>query len=145
MTRTTILRPMLLAAAVFSAAGGYIHLREWLDTYRGLPASVPGGWVVRIGFVVNAGASFVLAAALLLVAVKFSRLLIPTLLASIGFQAGSLGVLIASRTSSVFGWSEPVWTLGANQIRAVEIGALLALAVTGALATATRRSVLAPS
>jgi hypothetical protein len=130
---------MLLAAAVFTSAGGYIHLREWLDGYRGVPESVPGGWVVRTGFLVNAGASFLLAAALLLVAVKFQRLLIPALIASIGFQAGSLAVLIASRRGTVFGWSEPVWTLGANQTRAVEIGALLTLAIVGALATATRR------
>ena len=131
---------MLLAAAAFSTAGGYIHLREWLDSYRGVPASSPGGWVVRIGFPVNAAASLLLAIALLLVATGLPRLVVPALVASIGFQAGSLGVLIATRTGSVFGWSEPVWTHGADQTRAVEIGALLALAAAGALFTATRTS-----
>ena len=141
MTRTTVLRPMLLAAAIFSAAGGYIHLREWLEGYRGLPASTPGGWVPRIGFLVNAGASFLLAGVLLLVAFKLRRLVVPAVIASIGFQAGALAALIVSRTDSVFGWSEPVWTLGANQTRAVELGALAILGVAGGLAAATRRPV----
>ena len=44
---------LIVVAAVFVAAEG-IHLREWLDTYRHVPASVPGAAVVRVGFPVNA-------------------------------------------------------------------------------------------
>ena len=145
MTRSTILRPMLLAAAVFTAAGGYIHLREWLNTYRHLPASAPGAWVVRLGFPVNAAASLVLAVALVLAATKLPRLGVAAFMATVGFQASSLGVLIATRTGSVFGWTEPIWTPGANQSRAVEIGALFTLGVLGALFVATRPTAMAPA
>ncbi|MEY2403444.1 MAG: hypothetical protein QOD38_995, partial [Acidimicrobiaceae bacterium] len=52
--------------------------------------------------------------------------------------AASLGSLILSRTGSVLGWKEPVWTDGANQARAVEIVALVALA--GVIAVNVLRS-----
>src|SRR4051812_41373092 len=42
--------PLILIAALFVLAGGYVHLREWQDTYRSLPSIVPGRDVVRIGF-----------------------------------------------------------------------------------------------
>jgi hypothetical protein len=63
--------PLLLSAALFTAAGGYVHLREWVHTYRAIPASAPGSALVRIGFPVNAAASAVLALAL--VACAFHR------------------------------------------------------------------------
>jgi hypothetical protein len=44
------------------------------------------------------------------------------------FEAASLASLILSRTGSVLGWKEPVWTDGANQARLVEVIALVALA-----------------
>jgi hypothetical protein len=44
----------------------------------------------------------------------------------------------------VFGWSEPVWTHGADQTRAVEIGALLALAPAMAIAPMASRRARGP-
>jgi hypothetical protein len=120
----------LLAAAAFVGAGGFIHLREWRDTYRHIPASVPGADVVRIGFPLNAGLSAVLGVALVVAAFAASRALIGLVaVAAAVFQAGSLATLILSRTGSVLDWSEPIWNPAANQTRAVEIGALVALAV----------------
>lgn len=119
---------MLAAAAMFVAAGGYIHLREWLTLYRHVPADSPGAAVVRLGFPLNAASSFVLAAALAVLVVHRSRLS-PYVVGSAFFlQLGSLAALIATRTGSLLGWTEPSWTSAANQTRAVEIGALIALA-----------------
>jgi len=127
------------------AAGGYVHLREWLDTYRLIPSEVPGAVVVKVGFPINAAVSFVLAAVLVAVALRATR---PSRGANVVlgvtalFQAASLATLILSRTDSVFGWSEAVWTRGADQSRAVEIGALLALAgIVGLQAMVRRRLV----
>ena len=124
----------MLSAALFTAAGGYIHVREWLETYRHLPASVPGSAVVRIGFPINAAVSFALAAALVATAYRAHRFQLLAIGASILFEAGSLASLIISRTGSLFGWMEPVWTHGADQTRAVEIGALLCLAAVSVIA-----------
>jgi len=131
--------PLVVAAAVFTLAGGFVHLREWLDGYRDVPASLPGSFVVRIGFPVNAAASVVLAAALTYCAVRASRLAPLVLAGAAVFQAGSLATLILTRTGSVLGWAEPVWTRGANQSRAVEIGALLALTAVASIAAMQRR------
>lgn len=126
-------RPLVLAAATYTLLGGYVHLNEWLNGYRNIPASVPGSWVVRIGFPLNTAASVLLAAVLILAALRLPKLVVPTLAANVGFQLSSLGILIATRVGSVFGWAEPSWTPGANRARAVEIGAVLlsALAVVG--------------
>jgi hypothetical protein len=119
--------PLLLVLAAFVAAGGFIHLREWLDTYRNVPAAAPGSAVVRIGFPVNAGLSLALALAIVasVLFVRSPRFAAAVVVVTGGFEAASLATLILSRTGSVFGWSEPVWTTGADQSRAVEIGALV--------------------
>jgi hypothetical protein len=127
-------------AAVFVLAGGWIHLREWLDTYRHVPAGVDGAFVVRLGFPVNAVASVVLAAALLVAVMRSDRLLPAVVAATAAFEAASLVTLVLSRTGSVLGWAEPTWTVGAEQSRAVEIGALLLLGGVAALRTTARRT-----
>lgn len=129
-SREKAIRPLLFASIAYVIAGGAIHLSEWVDGYRRIPSAVPGSWVVRIGFPVNAGISVVLAAALLYVLLRPGRLLIPVVAANFAFQAGSLAMLIATRMTSVFGWSEPSWTPGANRARGAEIGALLVLSLT---------------
>lgn len=119
--------PLVVAAAVFVGAGGFIHLREWLDTYRSVPDSIPGAAVVRVGFPINAGLSLLLALALVVTMSAFRRFAPLVVGATVVFEASSLGVLILSRTGSVAGWMERGWTNGANQTRAVEIGAIAAL------------------
>jgi hypothetical protein len=134
---TTVL---LLVAAGFVGAGGFIHLREWLDTYRNVPASVPGADVVRVGFPVNATFSALIAVALIVTAFVASRRLIALVAAiALVFQAGSLAALILSRTGSILGWSEPVWSPAANQTRVVEIAALVALTAAIALVAVQNR------
>ena len=130
----------LLVAAAFVGAGGFIHMREWLDTYRNVPASVPGADVVRVGFPVNAALSAVIAGALVVTAFAASRRSITMIAATaLLVQAGSLAALILTRTGSVLGWSEHVWSPAANQTRAVEITALIALTVAVALVAVQSR------
>jgi hypothetical protein len=120
--------PLVLLSAAFIAAGGFIHLREWLDTYRQVPGEAPGAFVVRVGFPVNAGLSLLVAIMLVGTFVVAQRLQLVAVVAAAAFQLGSLVVLIGTRVGSVLGWRVPVWTMGADQTRAVEIGALLCLA-----------------
>jgi protein-S-isoprenylcysteine O-methyltransferase Ste14 len=128
--------PLLCAIAVLVAAGGYVHLREWLGSYRFLPSAVPGAAVVKVGFPVAAAISAVLAVVLIDMALRrqeWNRTAAVVIGATAVFQALSLTVLILSRTDSVFGWSETAWTRGAGQIRAVEVGALICLAQVAGL------------
>jgi len=142
MRRTTT--PLLLASAMFVAAGGFVHLREWLDSYRDVPAAAPGSAVVRLGFPVNAGLSLLVAAALVLTAFRLRRLAPYVVAGAVAFQAGALATLVVSRTGSLWGWAEPVWTLGADQTRAVEIGALVMLAFVAVAWRQERRLALRP-
>lgn len=132
------LTSVLALAAVFVAAGGYVHLREWLDVYRHYPADLSGVEVVRVGFVINAGASAVLAIALLAAAFLGRRAVLGIVAAAALFQAASLAALIQSRRGTVLGWMEVGWSRGAAQTRAVEIGALLVLAAAATLAVSVR-------
>lgn len=118
---------MLFASAAYVAAGGYIHVSQWLDEYRFVPTSAPGAALVRLGFPVNGALSLVLAVVLVAAAVRLPRLVVPAVVATMAFQAASLAFVVASRIGTVLGWSEPVWTTAAEQTRAVEIGALLTL------------------
>ena len=130
---------LLATAATYVAAGGFVHLREWLETYRDVPAAAAGSAVVRIGFPLNAATSLVIAAALAFCAWRTSRFTPYVVAGAVVFQVGSLAALIATRTGSLFGWSEPIWTVGANQTVAVEIGALLSLAAVAVAAAVQRR------
>lgn len=135
------LTPLLVAAAAFVAAGGYVHLREWAETYRDVPAGTPGAAVVRIGFPVNGVVSILVAIGLVMLATGVAkRRVVPLVALAVGFQVASLAALITTRVGSLAGWSEPVWTRGANQTRAVEIGALVCLAAVLAM----RASVVRP-
>ena len=138
MTRERVRTALLLTAVVLVLAGGLVHLREWLQTYRDVPAAVPGAAVVRVGFPLNVAASLVIAAALVATMLGFARYTVIAIVSAIAFQAASLGTLILSRTGSVFGWREPVWTDAANQARAVEIGALIALVAAMAITAQAR-------
>lgn len=139
-TTTRYTAPLLLAAALFVAAGGFVHLREWLDTYRQVPGFVAGAAVVRIGFPINAATSLVIAVALAFTAVRRTRFAPHVVAAAILFQAGSLAALILTHTGTLLGWTEPIWTIGADQSRAVEIGALITLTTVIAMAALQSRS-----
>ncbi len=117
----------MISSALFVAAGGYVHFREWFDTYRHLPANVPGVAIVRVGFPLNTVASVLLVGALVFCMVRRSRFSPWVVASAIVFEVGSLLTLIATRTGNVFGWSEHIWTLGADQTRAVELGSIAAL------------------
>lgn len=120
--------PIVLFAALFVAAGGVVHVREWVDRYRHIPAAVPGSAVVRIGFPVNAAASFALAVALVVTLFVARRLATAVLACTAVFEGASLIALILSHTANLAGWMENGWTPGADATRAVELAALAALA-----------------
>ena len=119
--------PLVLASAALITAGGYIHLREWLETYRDVPSEAPGAFIVRIGFPLNAAVSLLLAIALVATVFVVRRFQPLVVASAFLFQAGSLAVLIGTRIDTVFGWTEPGWTTGASQTRAVEIAAMMCL------------------
>ncbi|HVF76423.1 MAG TPA: hypothetical protein VM938_15410 [Acidimicrobiales bacterium] len=127
--RMPITTPMVVMSAMFVAAGGFIHARQWLDVYRHVPADAPGAAVVRIGFPLNAAASFLFVVALALVFRRPSRLTRPVVWAAVAFQVASLATLVATRVGSVVGWAEPIWTPAAQQTLAVEAAAIAALVV----------------
>lgn len=131
---------MLAAAALFVAAGGFVHLREWLDIYRHVPADAAGSAVVRLGFPVNVAISLLVAVALVICGIRRSRFTPHVVVAAAVFQIGSLGALIATRTGSLLGWAEPSWTAGANQSLAVEVGALVALTAVAIIAFGDRHN-----
>jgi hypothetical protein len=143
MTRNQLIRPLVGATIVYTLANGYVHLHEWLAGYRRLPASLSGSWVVRLGFPAAAATAIVLTAVLAVAATRRARFVVPALVLAAGFHAATLGLLIATRTGSVFGRSEPVWTPGANQTRLVA-AAGLAMAAATVLARFTSRAT-APS
>lgn len=132
--------PLVAISALFVLAGGYIHLREWLDTYRAVPASLPGAEVVRIGFPLNAGTSVLVATALVVTAIVWPQLVPKAVLAALVFEVSSLAALILSRTGSLAGWMEPVWNSGASQARAVEVAAIVALLALAAVLAAQNRA-----
>lgn len=125
MRRPTL--ALLALAAVLVAAGGALHLNDWLRTYRGVPWEVPGAWVVRVGFPVNAAFSVVLGAGLVAAGLWYRRLLGAAIAAAIGFQLASIAALVLSRYGGVFGWNERGWTMQARQVLAVEIAAVVVL------------------
>lgn len=131
--------PIVLAAAAYILAGGFVHLREWLDLYRHLPASVPGSAVVRLGFPINVALSVMAAGALLFTArASISRAWL-AVIGSALFQVGSLAAVIRSRMGSLFGWSELGWTRAAKQSLVVEIAALAMLVALGVIIQLERR------
>lgn len=126
------------------AAGGFVHARDWLDIYRQVPSDLAGAAVVRVGFPINVATSALLVLALVACAATRSRFTSIVAAAGLVFQGGALATLIKSRTGSVFGWSEPAWTLGADQSRAVEIGALIALSAVLMIISAHSRPAARP-
>jgi hypothetical protein len=125
--------PLLLLSVLFVVVGGAVHLREWLETYRHVPVTIPGAAVVRVGFVANAAISALLAVALVGTAFVSRRLGAMVVAAAVLFEASSLGTLIQTRRGSVFGWTEPGWSRAASQTLAIEIGALVVLAAVVAV------------
>ncbi len=130
---------LLLAAAALTAWGGYVHLREWLDFYRKLPADIPGSAVVRVGFPVNAAISAVLAVLLVVCALRGGRLERYVVGGAFLFQVLSLAALVVTRNGSLFGWSEATWSGAANQARLAEMATMVSLSAAVAIAAVAGR------
>ena len=118
--------PLVVAAGVFLLAGGFVHAREWWDVYRDLPSSVPGSAVVRIGFPIHALLSVAVAGALGIASRRFAGLT-AAVVGALALQVGSLAALVATSEGTLLGWSEPGYSLAAQQALAVEAGAVVCL------------------
>ena len=118
-----------VCAAALVLAGGFIHYRLWQQQYKDLPAAVPGRWVTRTGFPVNAGLSVLLALGLIAMGFPlFARLRPFVLLAAIAFELGSIAMLVTTRYRAVFDWIEKHdWGTGPKRAIGVEIAAVVAL------------------
>jgi hypothetical protein len=131
-----------LASAVGVLAGGLLHLKIWNSDYRMLPGGgvIPGVWVVKVGFPINAGVSVLVAVALAVCAFglvpAIRRFVIPVALA---VEVASLGALIASRQSSIFKWTEKGYDSHAKEVLAVEIVTVLLLIAAAVLPTVLGR------
>ena len=113
-----------IPAAVFVLVGGVVHLQLWRGGYKGIPYI--GGL-----FLANAGASMIIAAALVTRKdrwVTFAGLLV---------AVGSLVGLALSRTVGLLGFMESAWTPEAVRTVASEVGAISALVL---IAVIDRRS-----
>ena len=101
MPAQRILRLSAVPAALFVLAGGYVHAREWLDTYRHVPSSVDGAFVVKAGFPVDVVASLVLALALVACLARRHRFAPAVVGVAFSFEAASLaGAPLSSFSNS---------------------------------------------
>lgn len=94
--RTPLETGLQAAAAAALATSGYIHAQLYVTGYRFIH-------VVGVLFLLQASASFALAALLLVGGPVYLRL------AAAGAAAGALGGFAASRTVGVFGFTERGW------------------------------------
>jgi hypothetical protein len=120
--------PLAIMSAVPLITGGALHLRDWSRTYKAVPWEVPGAWVVRAGFPINGLISVVLAVLLVSSAAKQWSALRYVIAGAVAFQVSSIAALVLSRRGSFLGWTEPVWSVEARQILALEILTLVGLA-----------------
>ncbi|MEY9927563.1 hypothetical protein ABH926_002197 [Catenulispora sp. GP43] len=120
MTRRTLTEIGLrVALAATLAASGYIHAQLYVSGYRFIH-------VVGVLFLLQASASFALAALLLVGGPVYIRI------AAAGAAAGALGGFAASRTVGVFGFTERGWQPSPQSLVSVlvEVATLLLLAPT---------------
>lgn len=118
-TRTLMDVGLRVATATTTAVSGYIHAQLYVSGYRFIH-------VVGVLFLLQASASFALAALLLVGG--------PLLLwlAAAGAAAGALGGFAASRTIGVFGFTERGWEPAPQSLISVlvEVGTLALVAPT---------------
>lgn len=138
--RTVVGTVLWLVAAVAVLVGGILHLQIWNKDYKDLPSVVPGGWVVKVGFPVNAAVSVVVAAVLAGVAFGalsvLRRYVVP---AALVLEVLSLAALIQSHRGTFLRYQEQEWDSDAKVVLVVEIGATVALVVAGFLPAYLKR------
>lgn len=139
--RDPVLLGLSIASALGTLAGGLLHLQVWNSDYQDLPdGRIPGLWVVKTGFPINAVASVVVAAAVVAVAfgllATVRRLAAP---AALLLQLGSIVALVMSRGSGIFDWTEKGYGGDAKRILVVEIATSVLLVVTIVYAVARHR------
>ena len=135
MNKDTARTALRLLGALAVLAGGLLHLKIWNSTYKDIPSgSVPGVWVVKTGFPVQVAVSLVVAGLIVFLRRPLAWL------AGILVEIGSVGALVLSRQASIFGWKEPDWSGDAKQVLAVELAAVVLLALVMAIDVAGRHA-----
>lgn len=107
------------AAAALVAAGGAIHLQQWLVRMRDVPTIGPM-------FLLNVAAS-ALVAVLLLVRPSY-----PSIGAGLAVSVGTLAALVVARYETLFGYREPTWRSPATAAVVVELAASACLVILAA-------------
>jgi len=128
-TRALLRTILRVSTAALVLAGGLIHYRLWQEQYKDLPAAVPGRWVTRTGFPINAASSLLIAMALIAIGFSlFGRLRPFVLLGAVVFELSSIAMLVTTRYRAVFDWIEKDdWGTGPKRAIVVESVAVLAL------------------
>lgn len=140
--RTPLALGVWLVSAIGVLAGGLLHLKIWDSDYRDLPsdAGIPGAWVVKTGFPINTAVSVLVAAAVAVCAFGLLRVIRPYLIpVALAVEVASIGALVASRQSSIFGWAEKGYDSQAKQVLLVEIVTVVLLVGAAVLPTLLRR------
>jgi cytochrome b subunit of formate dehydrogenase len=115
---TPAIRVLCAVDAVLLAISGIIHLRLWFQAYRHVPT-------LDILFLLQVIAAFVLAIALIVVR---HRLVVAAALALV---LGTIAGYFLALTVGIFGFKDPGATGESNLVLAVEIAAVILLAITG--------------
>jgi hypothetical protein len=113
------------AAGVLVSAYMHFYLYFW-GGYRGISIDRIAGIDISRSFALNAIAGLVIAE-LLVLSLRFDRLLLPSAALGTLFALGSLGAYTLARTSGLLGFTESGWSLEAVVSKVAEIIAVLAL------------------
>ena len=122
-------RLLRVAAAAALAESGYIHAQLYIDGYRYIH-------VVGVLFLLQAAASFAMAALLLAGTVLRPPVLVEPVAAATAL--GALGGFVASRTVGVFGFIEHGWQPTPQALTSVLVEVAAVLLLAGAVIRATR-------
>jgi hypothetical protein len=120
------------AAGVMVSAYMHFYLYFW-GGYRGISIDRIAGIDISRSFALNAIAGLVIAE-LLVLSLRFDRIVLPS--AALGglFALGSLGAYVLARTSGLLGFTESGWSFEAVVSKLAEVVAVLALGSVIALA-----------
>jgi hypothetical protein len=129
------------AAGVLVSAYMHFYLYFW-GGYRGISIDRVAGIDISRSFALNAIAGLVIAE-LLVLSLRFDRLVLPSAVLGALFALGSLGAYVLARTSGLLGFTETGWSVEAVVSKLAEVVAVAALgtvlAIAGRERSASRR------
>ena len=141
MSRATRVLVGIGAAAVLVSAYMHFYLYFW-GGYRGISPERIAGIDISRSFALNAVVGLVIAE-LLVLCLRFDRLVLPSAALGIVFALGALGGYALSRTSGLLGFTEHGWSTEAVISKTAEVIAVVALGGVLAMAARSRQPVRA--